>query len=171
MSKKSRKKPTWKWHVDHPLGGPTRVVCGKPLPKTLFIVQFTSISLRLFSDIQSHVCVMHEISHLFLIMFCIWTLMFHLISYVGSYGNACSRFQLMSLLDSRKSGTFLMVSCTFCRYSVVVYCWLFIYSFEHIFGFHIFQVFLCFFFLCQQMDEQFKTLIVLSHYLEVHFCV
>lgn len=119
MSKKSRKKPTWKWHVDHPLGGPTRVVCGKPLPKTLFIVQFTSISLRLFSDIQSHVCVMHEISHLFLIMFCIWTLMFHLISYVGSYGNACSRFQLMSLLDSRKSGTFLMV----CVFFVDVQLW------------------------------------------------
>lgn len=121
----------------HPLGGPTRVVYGKPLPKTLFILRVISISLWLFSDIQSHVCVMHEISHVFLIMFCIWTLMFHSILYVGSYGNACSRFQPMSFLDSRKSGTFLMVSCVFCRCLVVVYCWLFLYSFEQIFGLHI----------------------------------
>ncbi|KVH94021.1 Armadillo-type fold, partial [Cynara cardunculus var. scolymus] len=49
----------------------------------------------------------------------------HILIKVCSYGNACPRFQPMSLLDSRKSGTVLM-----------------------------------------QMDEQFKTLIVLSHYLE-----
>ena len=62
----------------------------------------------------------------------------------GSYGYASSRIQPLPLLDSRKSGnasSFTLASSLYWRRFME----------------------LC----LQQMEEQFKSLIVLSHYLEV----